>query len=360
MEAARAGDAAAFAGLVARHYPVLEASCRRVLDDPEAARDAAQEATVRAMLGIDRLREPEHFGAWLVGIGLNVCRGLLGDARRRRSFEAAGLGPDGTKLADEHSDPADRVAAAELARCVRAAIGALPPGQRRAVALFYLGGLTHAETAAELGTRPAAVKTRLHKARRTLRRSLNDTYEEYIAMTDETPQLIPMRVAELRRTSGERSGVERHIVFLEDDRGRRLPIWIGPAEATAIALILEGVELPRPGAYQFAATLLAGAGARLREVRISALTRSTFYAEATLDNGAVVDARPSDALALALVTGVPIRADAEVLRQAEATERTRTTLIEEANAATDDARVIAAEVLAAQADIIGALDEPAD
>jgi bifunctional DNase/RNase len=103
-------------------------------------------------------------------------------------------------------------------------------------------------------------------------------------MTDQTTRLIPMHIAELRRTQAAESGVERHIVFLEDDHGRRLPIWIGPAEATALALILEKVELPRPGVYQFAASLLAGAGGRLREVRVTELTDSTFYAQAILSD----------------------------------------------------------------------------
>jgi bifunctional DNase/RNase len=158
-----------------------------------------------------------------------------------------------------------------------------------------------------------------------------------IDMSKQTEQRIPMHVAELRRTKTSEPGVERHILFLEDDRGRRLPIWIGPAEATAMALILEQVQLPRPGVYQFAASLLAGAGGRLREVRVTELTESTFYAQAILTDDTSVDARPSDALTLALVTDAPIYVAAGVLKQAEATTADRSELIEEANAAVDDA-----------------------
>lgn len=348
VEAARAGDSAAFGVLVGRHYPVLLASCHRMLRDPEVARDAAQEATLRAMLGLGQLREGTRFGSWLVGIGLNVCRGLLTRRHRQLSFETpSGEGRSAVPPADR-TDPAEYVDAAELARRVREAIAALPSGQREAAALFYIGGLTHAEAAIELGTRPAAVKTRLHKARRTLRRSLHDTYKEYIAMTEQTPHLIPMRVAELRRAPSE-AGLERHIVFLADDRGRRLPIWIGPPEATWMALVLEEIELPRPGVYQFTASLLAGAGTGLREVRISELTHSTFYAEAILADGTSVDARPSDALTLALVTGAPIYVSAQVLERAELTSAAPQWLIDQANVATDGSRVIAEEVLAARA-----------
>lgn len=178
-------------------------------------------------------------------------------------------------------------------------------------------------------------------------------------MTDQTPQLIPMRLAELRRAHTQEPGIQRHIMFLEDDQGRRLPIWIGQAEATATALILEHVDLPRPGVYQFAASLLA-AGASLREVRVTELTEATFYAEAILTDQTRIDARPSDALTLALVTGAPIYVSAEVVKRAEQTSAKYRDLLDEANAATDNARVIAQEAVAAHAAFLAAVKEPAD
>ena len=350
MRAARQGDEAAFAELVARHYEPLVASCRRLLGDTDLARDAAQEAALRALLGLDRLRDDERFGAWLIGIGLNVGRSLLGGRRSRaRSLEALRQDAGGAEPVATDPEPVDTIVADDLAARVRAAIAALPAGQRRAVALFYLAGLTHAEIAEEVGTRPGAVKTRLYNARRSLRASLRDTYEEYVDMTNQTAELIPMHVAELRRTAPTDSGAERHIVFLTDDGDRRLAIWIGAAEATALAVILEDVELPRPGVYQFAAALLAGAGGRLREVRVTELTRSTFYAHVILTDGTSIDARPSDALTLALVTGVPIYVAAGVLEQAAAYQAASSDLLEEAERCTDDAHVIAQEVRARQA-----------
>ena len=339
VRAARSGDGVAFARLVKHHYPALLAGCERMLADRDVARDAAQEAALRAMLGLGRLRDDSRFGAWLVGIGLNVCRGLLVGGRRQVSLDALLEGGHLAEPTADATEPVDVIAAGELAIRVREAIAALPAGQRQAVALFYIEGLTQAEAAEEIGTRSGAIKTRLHKARRSLRASLHDTYQEYIDMTDETMQLIPMHVAELQRTP---TG-ERHIVFLEDDQARRLPIWIGPAEATAMALILEKVQLPRPSVYQFAASLLAGAGAHLREVRVTELTESTFYAQAILSDDTTIDARPSDAITLALVTDIPIYVAAGVLTRADETRETYRGLTTEANAAVDDARVIADE-----------------
>jgi RNA polymerase sigma factor (sigma-70 family) len=348
LRRARRGEKAAFAALVERHYSALLAICRRVLGDSDLARDASQEAVMRAMLGLDRLRDDERFGAWLVGIGLNVCRSLL--ARRGHRTSSLEALRDERRLAEPPAPeptPLDHVEANALAAEVRAAVAKLPPGQRKAVVLFYLGGMTHAEIADELDTGPGAIKTRLHKARKALHDPILDVYREHILMTDQPVDLVSMRVTELRRTAATDPTAARHILFLEETDGdRRLPIWIGPAEATALAVILEDVELPRPGVYQFAAALLEATGGQLREVRITELTSSTFYAQALLADGATVDARPSDALTLALVTGAPVYVSGAVLEQATAQRGQLDDLLAEAEAAPDDAHTIAGEARA--------------
>src|ERR1700749_2521425 len=77
---ARQDRRGAFASLIERHYPALRSTCRRALGNSDLAGDAAQEATLTALLGLERLRDDERFGSWLIGIGLNVCRSML---RRR-------------------------------------------------------------------------------------------------------------------------------------------------------------------------------------------------------------------------------------------------------------------------------------
>lgn len=323
VQRARRGDRAAFAALVERHQDALRAACRRTLGDPHLAADAAQEAVLAALLGLDRLRDGDRFGAWLVGIGLNTSRRLLRD---RRTPAPAG--------APEMADPAEAVDAADAAARVRRAIAALPAGQREAVALFYLAGLTHAEAAAHLGVPPSAVKTRLHKARASLRRRLRPVWKEHYAMAT----TIPMRVADVRRAG------ERHVLLLEEEGGdRRLQIWVGAAEATAIAALLEDVPMPRPGPHQLAAALLGAAEARVREVRISRLAEATFGADVVLEGGAAVDARPSDAITLALVLGAPLTVEEEVLERTERAAPALAAEIAEADASTEDRRVLAAE-----------------
>jgi RNA polymerase sigma factor (sigma-70 family) len=306
-----------FAELVTRHWATAVALAARVLGSAELARDAAQEATVSALTGLDQLRSPERFGAWFCGIALNVSRRWLYQLRR----EIPGLQPDDLACADP--GPAEIAAAKDLASRVRDAIATLPSGQRDAVLLFYLQGLSHREAAAELGTSAGAVKARLHQARTNLALRLSpltDTPEGTTMNQADAPEWIDVSVAEVRRTDD--ASHPKHLMLLRERGGhRRLAIWIGPAEATAMVISLESVEHPRPMAYSLTASLLAAAGSSVREIRITRLTPPIYYATVLVagpDGLQEVDARPSDAVNLALVAGVPIRADSRLFGDVQA------------------------------------------
>jgi hypothetical protein len=316
--AARRGSRAALATLVTRHRPMLLAVCQGALGDAGLAEDAAQEAVLLAMTSLDRLRQAERFGSWLAGIGLNVCRRWRRE-RSRTSWSWEAL--QGGRLLERPlrgPGPAELAEAAEDARKVRAAVAALPPGQRAAVTLHYLAGLTQAETAALAGTSVGAVKVRLHKARIRLREQLGPWWKE-AHMPEETTGWVEVRVEDVRWAPAGDELPEQHVVLLaEVDGERRLPIWVGPFEGTALAMSLQGAELPRPDPYRLAAGLLAAAGATLREARVVRLTEGTFYAEVVVAGGdgeEQVDARPSDALNLALLLGKPVRVDPAIFDQ---------------------------------------------
>ncbi len=97
--------------------------------------------------------------------------------------------------------------------------------------------------------------------------------------------------------------------------GALLPIWIGPNEAAAIAMAQQAVEPPRPLTHDLFIATLAHAGSPLRSVRIVGLEDGVFYAELVFDSG-TVDARPSDAIALALRASAPILVADEVMAEA--------------------------------------------
>jgi bifunctional DNase/RNase len=106
------------------------------------------------------------------------------------------------------------------------------------------------------------------------------------------------------------------VVLREPETGDVFPIWIGLLEANAIALALEGAEPPRPMTHDLMKSILQATGTRLRSVEIADLRESTYFAHLHIEgNGdsVRVDARPSDAIALALRCGARILVSEAVL-----------------------------------------------
>ncbi|HEY3955756.1 MAG TPA: bifunctional nuclease domain-containing protein [Streptosporangiaceae bacterium] len=312
VAAALRGAREALAELIGRHWDTAVLLAARVLGSAELARDAAQEAAVAAMTDLGRLRSPERFGAWFCGIALNVARRW----RRQLRLEVPGAPAD---LVSASPGPAELAEAADMAARVRDAVTALAAGQQHAVLLFYLQGLSHREVAAELGISVGAVKSRLHQARAALEPVLApvaDLPRERTSRMTRATGWVDVAVTGIRRTDGEDATRRKHIMILGERGGERwLPVWIGPFEAIALALRLEAVETPRPLTYGLAASLVEAAGARVTEVRIARLLDEVFYAAVLVDGPAgvkEVDARPSDAVNLALTAGAPIRVDSEL------------------------------------------------
>jgi hypothetical protein len=100
------------------------------------------------------------------------------------------------------------------------------------------------------------------------------------------------------------------VVILQEREGERvLPIWIGPAEASAIAMELAGVKFARPLTHDLLKQVIVGLGADLRKVIITQVKENTYYAELHVYRGDAViqiDARPSDSIAIALRLKAPI------------------------------------------------------
>ncbi len=107
------------------------------------------------------------------------------------------------------------------------------------------------------------------------------------------------------------------IVLLREREGDRyLPIWVGAAEAAAIAYAQQGVIPPRPLTHDLLVDVIAALGHSLQEVRILELRDGVFHAALVFDDGTQVSSRTSDGIALALRTGSPIRAGEELIDEA--------------------------------------------
>ncbi len=111
----------------------------------------------------------------------------------------------------------------------------------------------------------------------------------------------------------------RIVVLKEENSERFLPIWIGPFEADAITLQLQGMEAPRPLTHDLLRSVIETLGGEVIHIMISSLERNTYFARIVLDvNGDTVevDSRPSDAIALAVRVQAPISVAEEVMEQA--------------------------------------------
>jgi uncharacterized protein len=110
------------------------------------------------------------------------------------------------------------------------------------------------------------------------------------------------------------------VLLADADVRRLLPIYIGPFEANAIATQLQGEDFPRPLTHDLLRSVIEELGCQLTRVSITELDHGTFYALLHLEGGGAaheVDARPSDAIALALRAGAPILVAEAVLAEAQ-------------------------------------------
>jgi hypothetical protein len=112
---------------------------------------------------------------------------------------------------------------------------------------------------------------------------------------------------------------QRVVILKEAHSDRYLPIWIGPAEADAIAVKLQGISVPRPLTHDLLYSILNALGAKIKSVFVNDLQNDTFFARIYVTaNGKEIeiDSRPSDAIAIAVRAKVPIFAAEEVLDKA--------------------------------------------
>jgi RNA polymerase sigma factor (sigma-70 family) len=161
---AREGDRDAFARLAAAAITRLDAIARMITRDPERAKDAVQEALTQAWRNLPSLRDPDRFDAWLRRLLVRACVDELRHARRR-VLEVELTELDHPKVADSSLTLADRDA---LDRAFRR----LDSVQRSLVVLYYYADLPLADVADALALPVGTAKSRLFRARETLRAAL--------------------------------------------------------------------------------------------------------------------------------------------------------------------------------------------
>ena len=323
-----AGERETFSTLLLRQYASVARLCFRLLGHTPEAQDVAQEAALQAFLRLGELHDAARFGAWLHAITANLARMEL---RRRRTLSLDAVPDEAAMIvlwaAGPHT-PEEVHAARELHDTIVAALSELSDLNREVVIGFYLAGYSYAELAELLGVPVSTVKGRLFKGRRQLRRTLAPTAHEVLKPDRrlrkehlmEASELVEVTIESLRTSQ---LTLHRLVVLGEQGGDRLLPIWIGPFEADAIQMALEGTQPHRPMTHDLALRLIEPLGGIVQQIVINRIAEQTFYAEIMLAaNGQthVIDARPSDAIALAVRNGAPIYAARAVFDTAGTTE----------------------------------------
>jgi len=309
------GSKEAFETLVDRYQAIALRVANRLVPTHEEAQDLVQETLLEAYLSLGRLREPDKFKSWLLGILLNLGKNWLRQVRKKIEPVMLELREENILQIPEGQPGPDQVLEErELHRSVLAAIETLAPHQRELIELFYFESLSLQDISILLGVSMNAVKVRLYRARDSLRQKLELRYPEFQlsnGKVDRRKTMTKVSIADVIKIQDKTI-----VLLLNGTRDRVLPIWIGKFEGASITLGLSGFQTPRPMTYDFISNLLTASNVRLEEVRIESLKSSTFYGVAKLrvaEQVKEVDARPSDVLALAIRTGSPIFVADEIM-----------------------------------------------
>jgi len=169
VERARAGDRDAFDALVAAHLSSTFRTALAILGSEADARDACQEAFLKAWRELPRLRDIGRFDAWLGRILVNACRSALRTRRRRHVREIRVEDPSAARLVARAQAVDDRLGEFDA---LQRAFERLSVAERTLLALHYLEHRPLVEIAGMLGVPQGTVKSRLHAARRSLVRAL--------------------------------------------------------------------------------------------------------------------------------------------------------------------------------------------
>ena len=166
VERAQDGDRRAFSDLVRRHQRVVYRSCYRVLGNREDAKDASQEAFIRAYRKLNTFRGDSAFKTWMLRIAMNVSL----NERSRRELPRADV--DLAEAVPGLETPEAELTKSEAAAQIHEALRLVQSDHRAAVVLRDLEGLTYRETAESLGVAEGTAKSWVHRGRARLKELL--------------------------------------------------------------------------------------------------------------------------------------------------------------------------------------------
>ena len=255
IAAARDGDEGAFGQLVERYKEGVYATLVAITGDFDVARDIAQEAFVRAWLGLGRLEEASSFGPWLRTIARNRGRTWLERSRRQPVQEELAV----DRIAHDGDSPEKAAERSERRRMVLSALERLPEASREVLVLHYMEGFSTPRMATQLGLTEPAVRQRLRRARLLMQEEVTEMISDGIKDEAPGPELTDNVAQLLTRIRQMFQRVDYHtaVPLLESAREQ------DPQNTMVSLLLAEAYTFTRgpedfeedPGAYERAMAL---------------------------------------------------------------------------------------------------------
>lgn len=168
----QAGDDVAYTDLYRRYYAPLLYYLRRMLASPESSEDVLQNVWIKILRGITTLREPEAFRTWIYRIAHTEALMWLRKHGQALELERMEVATAAMEQEEEDSTVADEDI--NDAQSIHAAVGELSPAQREVLVLRYLEDLSYDEIASVTGIGVGTVRSRLHYAKRSLKKVMED------------------------------------------------------------------------------------------------------------------------------------------------------------------------------------------
>ena len=299
-----AGDKPAFGTLVDRHRAEAVRLARRLLHRAPDGEDVVQEAFLHAFLSLARLRSPERFRGWLLGIVLNIARSRW---RTRADYPleawAGGQMRANPLILDVEPSPEVVHESRELHRLVIDAIATLSEEQRDTVELHYVEGLKLWEIAALVDAPVGTIKARLHRARARLRHALAEavTVGRRVRAAAEEALMIEVTVEDVVVRSPKAEPATWladprdskldywRVVLLKERAGDRvLPIWLHPFDGDWIAMRLVGLQFFRPMPHDLIARLFEIGDLHVEKLTVTGLREDIFYGSLWVRAGGAV------------------------------------------------------------------------
>ena len=276
-----------------------------MLGDESLAQDVAQISLFQAYRSLDKLQNTARFRSWLLGIVRNISHNYL-KQKKQTFFSLDDLSSSLQASSDEK--------AKHLSELITAAIQSLEKHYRDVITAFYYDGLGLAEIALRQQISRETAKVRLYRGRQMLKAKLS-THEDlyyYYRRPTKRKTMKKLTIADVYLREGGSAGL-----LLQSEGGDYfLPVIVGFFEAQAIFIGLQGIKTSRPWSYDLTVSILKSTGTTLDKICINKLDEGVFYAYLAIKyNGKTVqvDARPSDAIALAVRLNTSIFVAEEVL-----------------------------------------------